>query len=186
MPAGSALNDDAERGDTAAVRPWAVLDIDGVLADVRHRLPHLRPRRAGREGRADWNAFFAHAADDPLLPEGAAVAMRLVVDHDLVYVSGRPERLRQTTEAWLNAHGLPRGAVVLRGESDRRPARVVKREILLRLARERPVAIVVDDDVEVVAALESAGFPVLRADWALPEGNDRSRLRSAQEREGRS
>ena len=168
------------------LRPWAVLDIDGVLADVRHRLPLLRPSGSGHQGRADWDAFFARAADDPLLPEGAAVAERLAADHELVYLSGRPERLRSTTESWLAAHRLPVGTVVLRRESDRRPARVVKREVLRRLAHERPVAVVVDDDADVVAALEAAGFPVLRADWALPDSDDRSRLRSAQEREGRT
>ena len=47
----------------------AVFDIDGVVADVRHRLHHLERHRS-------WHAFFAAAADDPLLPEGA----RLVAD----------------------------------------------------------------------------------------------------------
>ena len=47
-------------------RSLAVFDIDGVLADVRHRLHHLqsRPQR--------WNAFFLAADADPLLEEGAA------------------------------------------------------------------------------------------------------------------
>ena len=42
-------------------RPIAVFDIDGVLADVRHRLHHLqcRPQR--------WEAFFTAADRDPLL-----------------------------------------------------------------------------------------------------------------------
>ena len=43
----------------------AVFDIDGVLADVRHRLHYLqsRPQR--------WEAFFLAAERDPLLEEGA-------------------------------------------------------------------------------------------------------------------
>ena len=45
-------------------RPIAVIDIDGVLADVRHRLHlvHDRPK--------DWVAFFAAAPDDPPLETG--------------------------------------------------------------------------------------------------------------------
>jgi hypothetical protein len=47
-------------------RPLAVFDIDGVLADVRHRL-HLV------EGRPkDWDGFFAAAADDPPLTRGCS------------------------------------------------------------------------------------------------------------------
>ena len=48
----------------------AVFDIDGVLADVRHRLHHLqaRPQR--------WEAFFLAADRDPLLEEGAVPAAR--------------------------------------------------------------------------------------------------------------
>ncbi len=76
-------------------RPIAVLDIDGVLADVRHRLHHLERRPK------DWAAFFAAAPRDPLLPEGAAVAAQLAPDHDVVYLTGRPERCRRDTLAWL-------------------------------------------------------------------------------------
>ena len=177
-------------------RPWAVLDLDGVVADVRHRLPLLHRRdaaggravRAGRAprgpGRADWAAFFAGAGDDPVLDEGRAVAERLALDHDVVYLSGRPEHLRAVTEEWLQRHGLPDGRVLLRPEGDRRPARVLKREVVRRLARERPVSVVVDDDREVAAALEAAGFAVLLADWAGADEEDARRLRSAQEEQG--
>src|SRR4051812_41343002 len=76
-------------------RPIAVIDLDGVVADVRHRLHHLdlRPR--------DWAAFFGGIPDDPVLPEGLAVVERLADDHELVYLTGRPERTRADTEAWL-------------------------------------------------------------------------------------
>ncbi len=166
-------------------RPWAVLDIDGVLADVRHRLPLLgRDRAGGGRSRPDWAAFFARAGDDPVLDEGFAVAQRLATEHEVVYLSGRPERLRPVTLAWLDRHGLPAGRLLLRRDSDRRPARVLKREVVRRLARERPVAVVVDDDADVAAALRSAGFPVLLADWAAAEPESAGRLREAQEEEG--
>ena len=50
---------------------YAVVDIDGVVADVRHRLAFLdrRPK--------DWDGFFDAAVEDPLLPEGAAVVAEL-------------------------------------------------------------------------------------------------------------
>ncbi|MDP9445131.1 MAG: hypothetical protein M3P83_12595 [Actinomycetota bacterium] len=157
-------------------RPVAVVDIDGVLADVRHRLRfvHTRPK--------DWQSFFATAPDDPLLAEGAAVVARLSRDHDLVYLSGRPERCRADTQRWLQEHGLPSAPVRLRRDGDRRPARVTKLEELRRLAQQRDVAVLVDDDPAVCAAAERAGFTVFRATWMAEE----PALFEAQERDGRS
>jgi hypothetical protein len=167
-------------------RPWAVLDLDGVVADVRHRLPllHAPHRGSGARSQPDWPAFFARAADDPVLAEGRAVAERLALDHDLVYLSGRPEHLRSVTEHWLTGHHLPAGRLLLRPSGDRRPARLLKRAVVRRLARERPVAVVVDDDAEVAAALRAAGFPVLLADWGVAPEDEARRLKAAQENQG--
>ena len=52
--------------------PYVVVDLDGVLADVRHRVHHVERRPK------DWAAFFAAATDDPVLPEGRATVDALV------------------------------------------------------------------------------------------------------------
>ena len=75
-----------------------VLDIDGVLADVRHRLHYLASRPK------NWDGFFAAAKDDELLEVGAEFAKRAAGTHDIVYLTGRPERLRAATQAWLDEH----------------------------------------------------------------------------------
>ena len=81
--------------------PLAVFDIDGVLADVRHRLHHLeaRPQR--------WEHFFQSADRDPLLVEGAERVRAALAAHDVLYLTGRPERTRRLTEDWLVRHDLP-------------------------------------------------------------------------------
>lgn len=155
-------------------RAYAAVDLDGVVADVRHRLHHLEV------GRKDWDAFFAGIPDDPVHPEGLAVAQELAREHDLVYLSGRPERTRAATEEWLDRHGAPAGTVLLRRDGDRRPARITKLAILRRLARERPVAVLVDDDPAVCRAAREAGFTVMEATWSRPEPT----LFDAQERLG--
>ena len=64
-------------------RPLTIVDIDGVLADMRHRLHHLHgPRK-------DWRAFFAAARHDEPHPEGLAVVERLREDHERVFLTGR-------------------------------------------------------------------------------------------------
>ena len=140
-------------------RPLAVFDIDGVLADVRHRLHHV-------EGRPkDWDRFFAAAADDPPLETGVQLARASAQDCDVVYLTGRPERCRADTLAWLDRHGVPAGPLSMRRGRDFRPSRVAKLELLRRLAKGRTVAVAVDDDPLVCDAYERAGYPVLRATW---------------------
>ena len=157
-------------------RPLAVFDVDGVLADVRHRLRHVERQPK------DWDAFFAAAVSDPPLAQGVALAVASAEECDVVYVTGRPERCRADTLAWFARHGLPQGELAMRGPRDRRPARVAKLELLRHLAQDRVVAVVVDDDLQVCRAYEGAGYRVLRAEWmgAAPA------LEVAQEDEGRT
>ncbi|MGZ4591053.1 MAG: phosphatase domain-containing protein [Actinomycetes bacterium] len=157
-------------------RPWAVFDIDGVLADVRHRLHHLGARPP------DWRGFFATADADPPLAEGLALLTRLATDHRVAYVTGRPERLRRVTATWLADQGLPSGPLLMRPGGDHRPARHLKLELLAQLAAEAHIALVVDDDEEVVEAVRSAGIRVQHARWVTRS----RRLQRAQDFEGRT
>lgn len=157
-----------------AMRSLAVFDIDGVLADVTHRLHFLDGWR--------WERFFAAADRDPLLDEGASRLRGAQLDRDVVYLTGRPERNRSLTERWLARHDLPTGPLHMRPDRDHRPARFVKREVLRDLARARSIASVIDDDPAVVAMLEADGWPVELATW-LPHS---STLQDAQERQGRT
>ena len=163
---------------TVSPLPWAVVDLDGTLADVRHRLHHVERRPK------DWSAFFAAAPDDALLPEGEAVVRRLAEDHRVAYLSGRPERCRTDTQRWLDRYGLPAGPVYLRRGDDRRPSWMGKLSRLRRLAQDGGVDVLVDDDPVVARHAEAAGFAVLRADWMLRQDGDT--LFEIQESEGRT
>lgn len=163
----------------------AVFDIDGVLADVRHRLHHIEtPRR-------DWDAFFGEVSADAVLEQGRAEALAAMSSGlAIIYLTGRPERCRQDTVQWLVDHDLPVGDVLMRQDSDRRPARIIKVEALRRLSRTCEVAYLLDDDPEVTGAAASAGFSVRVADW-LPRVDGSAEvggdpLREAQETLGRS
>lgn len=162
--------------DIPSRRPLAVFDIDNTLADTGHRQHFLegRPR--------DWAGFFGAAPDDPPLARGVALAVESAADCEVAYLTGRPERCRADTADWLARHGLPEGRVWMRGDRDRRPARVTKVEVLKRIARGREVRVLVDDDELVCEAARSAGFRVLLADWAA----DAPELQQAQEGEGRT
>jgi hypothetical protein len=154
----------------------AVIDIDGVVADVRHRLHHIEGQRR------DWVGFHRAADADPVLAEGRELAGLLAADHELVWLSGRPEWLRQVTERWLADHDLPPGRIVLRPNADRRPAAVFKVGAIRRLSAASTIAAVVDDDIEVVEAVRAAGFPAVQAEW-LPRSRSDA-LHRAQDVDG--
>ena len=153
----------------------AVFDIDGVVADVRHRLHHLEARPK------NWGGFFRAAGDDPPLAEGLALVADLQEHHEIVWLTGRPDWLRTTTSRWLGTNGLPDRELFMRQGGDRRPARLYKLGVLDELSG-RDIAAFVDDDGEVVDAALSAGYPAILADWA----GRAPALREAQDRLGRT
>lgn len=156
----------------------AGIDIDGVLADPRHRL-HFLSRRP-----KDWRGFFAEAHRDPPLEEGVRLVRDLVSDGvTIVYVTGRPEFLRRATRQWLADLGLPDEFLHMRARGDFRPAPEVKLEIYRALDQEFRLETIVDDDERVLEVLSNAGLPVLRADWFDPESPV---LSDAQDEQGRT
>lgn len=139
----------------------AVLDIDGTVADGRHRVHIL----AGTPTHAEWVDFFAHAGGDTVIPAGAERARDLAQSHEIVWLTGRPERIRVLTEQWLADHDLPPGRLIMQPSDDRRPARIVKLERLRELAATNDIAVVLDDDPRVVELATAAGFPCELATW---------------------
>ena len=161
----------------------AVFDVDGVLADVRHRLHHVE------RSPKDWPAFFAAMDDDAPLEVGIALALdQSGAGHEIVYLTGRNESYRALTVAWLSRHGLPEGRLVMRRDSDRRPARLFKPDALRRIGSASRVVAVVDDDEAVVAVLRRDGWPVLHATWMTQDAStaEQQSLFDAQEVDGRS
>jgi hypothetical protein len=166
--------------DVEDARPVAIVDIDGVVADVRHRLGHIKgPRK-------DWDTFFSAAIDDPVHPEGVAAVTTLAAEHEVVFVTGRPERLRSDTETWLVANGIDGHRLVMRANADRRPSALIKVEEITALATTRAVAIVVDDDPRVITAVRAAGYPTFTAKWERRSSAEDDALTAAQQCDGQT
>ena len=161
-------------------RPLAIVDIDGVVADVRHRLHHVESRPK------NWDAFFAGAAHDPPHAEGVTLVTELAADHEVIFLTGRPNRMRSATQKWLDNHGLGGHRLIMRSHRDFRPAAKIKLELLRELSEGRTVALVVDDDPVVITTMRDAGFNVHHADWEARSIEAEATLLDAQEVEGRT
>jgi beta-phosphoglucomutase-like phosphatase (HAD superfamily) len=132
--------------------PIAVVDIDGVLADASHRQHYLdaRPR--------DWDGFFEAVGGDVPITDGVRLVVELSEDHEVVLLSGRPEVTRQETLTWLDRTGVPYSRLLLRRDSDRRPAPAMKAAALARLGPPGRIAVVVDDDHAVIERVTAMGY----------------------------
>lgn len=148
------------------MKPNAVIfDIDGTLADCRHRLHHIKKKPP------DWDSFFAAVGDDTPHKDVTSLLKNLQEGSEILLVSGRPERTRAATELWLNLHLWPsrHRHLFMRPDDDRRPDHVVKEEILHRIRETWDVWLVVDDRPQVVEMWRRNGLTCLQCrDWEEP------------------
>lgn len=148
-----------------------IFDIDGVLADNSHRL-HLIDR--GREGGADWEAYFAGVGDDSPINEGIALLDAVVVRYgwgSVEFWTGRQgdTRTMLSTAVWLGKHcGVSSERMLekltMRGMDDRRTNEKLKRAWAeARKRRDGSAAsyLIVEDNPKAAEAYRAAGFSVL-------------------------
>lgn len=136
-----------------------IFDLDGTLADLTHRLHHVK------NGRRDWDAFFDGIGDDLLIEPVADLTHAIgAFGRKVILCSGRPEKCRAKTETWLNRHSVNFHALYMRPDDDRRPDHVVKRQLLdgIRADGFEP-ALVIDDRQSVVDMWRENGLTCLQA-----------------------
>ena len=137
-------------------KPIAIVDIDGTIADVQHRLHHIKGAR-----KKNWKAFFeAMDRDTPLKPMIRQVH-ELEKEHDIIVVTGRPEQYRQRTEKWLKQNGLRYLRLFMRPKGDHRPDYTVKAEVL-REFKKGQIVLAIDDRPPVCDMWEKNGIRCIR------------------------
>lgn len=107
-------------------RPCIVFDIDGTLSNNEHRLKFIQGDIK------DWDAFYDRIAYDTPNESIVRLAQDLYKDsgHELVMITGRPERTRVVTLDWMELRGVPCDALFMRSNDDHRDDVVVKSELL--------------------------------------------------------
>ena|SRR5579884_924522 len=120
-------------------KPIVIVDLDGTLADVRHRLHFVQG-----PGKKRWKRFFQAQENDIPVASVRARIHELSREHEIVIVTARPDICREGTERWLEKHEIPYSRMYMRSSGDHRPDYVVKREILGRIGKERVVQVFED------------------------------------------
>ena len=140
--------------------PKAVIwDLDGTLSDDRARAHFVEVD----EGRArDWKSYFDAIDTDPPIAASMEVFRAMhAAGIRVVFLTGRPEYTRASTERWLQANGLTEyDALIMRPDGERRPAGTFKAEVVERLRREYELVCAFEDRIDVAERLREAGTPV--------------------------
>ena len=133
--------------------------------------------------RSPGTAFFAEADARSAARRGRPAGGRLAREHEIVWLTGRPEWLRDGDRAVAGRRtSCPAPSCTCDPSRDYRPARLYKRDVLRRLAP-RGIAAFVDDDEEVIARRASRRASPPSSPTGCPAT---ATLRDAQERLGRT
>lgn len=127
----------------------ALIDIDGVIADERHRTEHAKNK--------EWNRYFHpnNILADGVWQEGKELVERLVEDGwQIAYLTGRREETRPATEKWLDRHKFPFGRLLMRplpNDKPKLPLALFKVDVIQNLPDDTWDRIVLfDDDPAVI------------------------------------
>lgn len=102
-----------------------IFDLDGTLCDNTHRLKFIQGEVK------DWEGFHSLQGDDKPIWEVITVARSLAkAGHIIVYSTGRMEKGRDITKAWMQKYKVPIGPLYMRKDGDHREDFVVKEELL--------------------------------------------------------
>jgi len=138
-----------------------IVDIDGTLADVEHRVHHVRQEPK------NWRAFNQAMDLDILNPWCRDLILAMKNQQtDILLVTGRDEDYRIKTEQWLKKNNVPFNHLWMRQASDYRGDDIVKKEIYdIEIKPNYQVLFVVDDRQSVVKMWRSIGLVCLQCDW---------------------
>lgn len=142
-------------------RGFVLCDLDGTLADIRHRLKYVKTEPK------DWKSFFEHISEDsPRTEIIELIKAYNLKGFDVIIVSARPDNYRKQTEEWLdkNIDGplRPYKAVLMRRAGDRRPDTEVKADILSTYFKDlSKISLVIDDRPSVINMWKEKGLGVM-------------------------
>lgn len=135
---------------------YVIFDLDGCISDDRRRRALLPtdPR-----GESDWDAYHSDLSNDEFV--NSDVLLPYVGEHQIVFVTARPEKYRRRTWGWIFSNIGDQGdyALLMRPDNDERPSPELK-VALLRKHHIYPEQVVCayDDRADVLSAYQDYGI----------------------------
>lgn len=149
-------------------------DLDGTLADVRHRMHFIRPDPAvdpvtGKKVKRRFDLFHAACVDDGLIGPVAYFYNRFVAEPTVtvVVLSGRDHAVYDDTVDWFKRKGLALPDELLLKQGDQHTPDVEQKRMQadrLEAKYGRPIDMVFEDRDRVVAMWKARGTFVFNVD----------------------
>jgi predicted kinase len=137
---------------------YIVCDIDGTIANLQHRLHHVK------DGQHRWDLFHEQVDQDLPYEDIIKLVQALYASgYKVILVSGRSigHGCGLKTEDWLLEHHVPYDWLFMRADGDHRPDHQIKEEILQHLPI-GSIRYVLDDRDQVVAMWRKHGLRCLQ------------------------
>lgn len=137
-----------------------IVDLDGTLANCQHRVGILEEKGDDR-----WDRFYDQCDRDQSIPWVINLVNELYPHHRIIIMTGRPERIRGKTAAWLGLHNVSYDALFMRKDGDHRHDSEVKPELMGRFHELFPghwVQFIIEDRNSMVKKWRELQYQVLQ------------------------
>lgn len=153
-------------------KPKAIIfDLDGCLCDTSSIVHHVDKTHKDFT-KKNLDAFHLGSMDCPPnrhLEEAWYKARRDGLK--IIVMTGRPERWRLHTTWWLHANYFYPDQHLHRPDGDKRPAYVLKEELLHKLQEHYKIVYAYDDDPRIIAMYDRNGIPNYQVPgWTMRAG----------------
>jgi len=107
---------------------FVIFDLDGTLANIEHRLHHIRKKDdQGNKLKPNWDQFHLDCVhDEPIWPIINIFRALRHQRHTIEIWSGRSDKVRAETVNWLEFHGIFADKLLMRMHGDHRPDHELK------------------------------------------------------------
>ncbi len=131
-----------------------IFDLDGTLVDITQRLHFIEGEKK------DWNSFFDACDKDLVKQKMKELCLVLYNSYTIYIVTGRPERIRNKTEKFLNENNIFFHKLLMRKDGDHRKDYFVKKRIYDKFSEEEKdgICFVFEDRKTVVDMWRSLGL----------------------------
>lgn len=134
-----------------------ISDLDGTVSDAEHRVHLVRGHPK------DYGEFFRRSvADAPVRPVITLLRALKAAGHEIHFLTGRSEVVREGTLEWFRQHEVPCDRLVMRPEHDFTPDDRLKRSWFETGYEQADVLLVLDDRDRVVKMWRSLGLTCLQ------------------------
>lgn len=145
-------------------------DMDGTLANVDSILHYVRKDSRYK----DFDSFHRSSYFSPPNQNVVDILFEAVdKGFTIIIVTGRNEKYRDVTQAWLDGNNIPYDNIFMRPENDFRPDTIVKNDIFQKINQHYHMVHFVDDRTDIAKVWEENG---VQTSLITPETNELSEL----------